>query len=52
MGLILHDFETQQGIILSNAYYKVGDISWNIKTNNVNCTLYLYASQEALALGK
>lgn len=52
MGLIVSNFETQQGFILPNGYYQLESINWNLHTNAIYCVLYLYASKEAQQEGK
>lgn len=52
MGLLIHNFETAQGLTLENGFYKVGTISWDLQTNAIYAVLYLYTSQEAQENGK
>lgn len=47
MALIVQNFETQQGFILGEGYYKLDNITWDIAQNMVYCVLHLYASKQA-----
>lgn len=52
MGLVVNNFETQQGFVLPSGYYKITNINWDLISSQVYCVLSLYASQEAYAQGK
>ena len=51
MALILQNFETQQGFVLPEGYYRLDNITWDIAQDTLYCVLHLYASKQA-ALNK
>lgn len=52
MGLIVNNFETEQGWVLPVGYYRLDNITWDIAQGTFYAVLHLYVSKEAAENGK
>lgn len=52
MGLIVNNFETAQGWVLTDGYYRLDNINWDITNGVLYAVLHLYVSKEAAENGK